>query len=216
MDNGTFVSFDEAAWLKENPRPDGNARNPDVVKWNSKKWRAKNREKVKEQNKAYREKDSSKLAQKEYQQEYAKNNDRSEYQKKYRSENRQALSDKKREYNERHPELKRANSARYRTFKMQRSPSWADQERINEIYESAKKAADETGIPHHVDHVIPLQGKNVSGLHHQDNLLIVPGAENLSKGNRFEPGDLPPRAGVRKSRAYLKKLKAAQEAAKRK
>lgn len=103
-----------------------------------------------------------------------------------------------------------------RAAEMQRTPVWADPDRIEEIYKTAADVSAETGIPHHVDHVMPLQGKNVSGLHHQDNLLIVPGAENLSKGNRFEPGDLPPRAGVRKSRAYLKKIKAAQEAAKRK
>lgn len=44
------------------------------------------------------------------------------------------------------------------------------------------------GEPWHVDHVIPLRGKKVSGLHVHTNLQLLPGVENVRKNNRFIPG----------------------------
>lgn len=103
-----------------------------------------------------------------------------------------------------------ARKQRRRAAQQQRHAPWSDDKKIQEIYDASIEISRITGEPHHVDHVIPLRGKNdtVSGLHHQDNLLIVPKLDNLQKGNRFEPGDVPPRAGVRNARALLKKIRA--------
>lgn len=64
---------------------------------------------------------------------------------------------------------------------------WADPRAVRAIYAKARRFTRETGVPHHVDHIIPLQGAYISGLHVETNLRIVEGAENLRKGNRHEP-----------------------------
>jgi excisionase family DNA binding protein len=64
---------------------------------------------------------------------------------------------------------------------------WANPEAIRALRAEARRLTAETGIPHHVDHVIPLQGDFVSGLHVEANMQILTGTENIRKRNRFEP-----------------------------
>ncbi len=68
----------------------------------------------------------------------------------------------------------------------QRTPPWADLDAIEAIYIEARMISAETGLPHHVDHEVPLQGKLVSGLHVPANLRILPARENVKKSNRHE------------------------------
>lgn len=67
------------------------------------------------------------------------------------------------------------------------TPKWCDREAIKGIYVSCKIKTLITGIPHHVDHVIPLAGKQACGLHVHQNLRIIPATENLRKSNKFIP-----------------------------
>lgn len=57
---------------------------------------------------------------------------------------------------------------------------------IETIYLTASELSKKTGIPHEVDHIVPLQGKEVSGLHVWNNLQIIPRTENRFKSNKFE------------------------------
>lgn len=77
-----------------------------------------------------------------------------------------------------------AKSALRRAKKMQATPVWADGNAILAFYAEANRRSIETGIVHHVDHIVPLTSKTVCGLHCEFNLQVLPGVENLRKHNR--------------------------------
>ena len=81
-------------------------------------------------------------------------------------------------YQENKP-LYNAKSAKYRASKLQRTPEWSSNEEIKEIYKNCPEG-------YHVDHVIPLQGELVSGLHVAENLQYLTAHDNLAKSNKFE------------------------------
>ena len=86
-----------------------------------------------------------------------------------------------------------AYAAKRRSAKAKRTPLWLTVEQLNAIkkfYEIADKESKRTGCVHHVDHIVPLRGKTVSGLHVPWNLQVILGVDNLSKNNRFWP-DMP-------------------------
>lgn len=58
-----------------------------------------------------------------------------------------------------------------------------------EAHDLRKQRFLTTGIEWHVDHVIPLKGKTVSGLHIWSNLAVIPKVENLRKGNNHSIHD---------------------------
>lgn len=141
-------------------------------------------------------------------QHYADNRERQiELTREYRKKNREQILEKNRARYMANPEPAKAAAEKRRAARIQRTVPWSDDEKMNEIYRASREISEITGVPHDVDHVMPMQGRGVSGLHHQDNLLIVPRSVNASKSNKFEPGDLPPRAGIRNARALLKKIK---------
>jgi hypothetical protein len=88
----------------------------------------------------------------------------------------------------------RKNTAKYfehvlkrRDGEKQRTPLWANRLELNKIYMQRDVLNKEAGfVKYHVDHVIPLNGKLVSGLHVKENLQIILASENMSKKNRFE------------------------------
>ncbi len=63
--------------------------------------------------------------------------------------------------------------------------SWADIERMKDIYKKRDQVTAETGMIHHVDHIIPIVNKKVCGLNNQFNLQVIPGIDNLKKSNKF-------------------------------
>ena len=77
-------------------------------------------------------------------------------------------------------------TANYRQAK--RTPAWlteVDHERIANVYKLATLQSKITGTTWHVDHIIPLRGEYVSGLHVPSNLQAIPGVDNVRKNNSY-------------------------------
>jgi hypothetical protein len=80
-------------------------------------------------------------------------------------------------------------TAKRRACKLQRIPSWTtetDKWMLREIHALALLRTKLTGVKWHVDHIIPLQGELVSGLHTPFNMQVIPATKNIIKGNKFE------------------------------
>jgi hypothetical protein len=90
----------------------------------------------------------------------------------------------------------RAKYKRYMAKKLNATPAWADESQIERVYQlcSRRNARKTRGVRWHVDHIVPLQSKRVCGLHVHVNRRVIPGALNISKGNRRWPGMWPDEA----------------------
>jgi len=85
-------------------------------------------------------------------------------------------------------EAYKAKKIRYYNKQSKATPTWLSEEQINQMKEKywlAKDVKAVTGEEYHVDHIIPINGENVSGLHVPWNLQVLPSDINLSKSNTF-------------------------------
>lgn len=73
--------------------------------------------------------------------------------------------------------------AKRRASKYNATPKWLTKEQLSDIKKFYKQAVEENKV---VDHIVPLQGKNVCGLHVPWNLQLLTNSENASKGNRYD------------------------------
>lgn len=133
-----------------------------------------------------------------------------EYHKEYYSKNKEKILEKNRKWYEANPEkraelykawclanpekykartkkLREQNREYYREYSRnygrkrwvrQATPEWVDRKALKEIYMNRPEGF-------HVDHIVPIRGENVCGLHVEWNLQYLPAEENLRKGNKF-------------------------------
>lgn len=103
----------------------------------------------------------------------------------YRNSNREKVRASKREWMRANRGYARALCAKWNAAKYKACPGWVDTNAIIAIYKEAVRLTRDTGTSYDVDHVVPLQGQSVCGLHVPWNMQILTHSENARKGNRL-------------------------------
>lgn len=114
----------------------------------------------------------------------AKREVKQEYRKEHYRQNKGRYQELRRQhYENNRAEYVRQAREREGRLKVQQTPVWANKAAIKAFYDHAALMSKITGHPYHVDHIIPLNGATVCGLHVETNLRVVPATVNLSKSN---------------------------------
>lgn len=142
-------------------------------------WRERNNnyDKQKERNKEWQLKNPEKVR-----------TTRRTFMKAYRAANKEKTNTLSKQWRDKHPEKSAQYNASRRCRLLQATPSWiteADQLNISNVYKLAHEMSVSTGIKHEVDHIIPLRGRKICGLHVASNLQILSKLDNTRKGNYF-------------------------------
>lgn len=165
-------------------------------------WHAAHKEQKREYDRAYRVANKARIAAAKAAHVAANPEADKARKDRYRTRHRQKLRASGVEYNRVNAEARAAYLRQYQkanldkvrywamsrhAAKLQRTPAWLsddDHWMLEQAYELAVLREKATGVPHQVDHIIPLRGKSVSGLHVPWNVQVIPAVENKRKGNR--------------------------------
>lgn len=150
---------------------------PGKSQLSSNNWKKKNSERQREYLAGYRAENKEKRNSESKEWRLSNKVHVSEYNKKYTASNYSAA-------------LARSNLRHAR--KKTQAPIWRDEFVIAEIYDLCVLRNRHTNIKWHVDHIVPLTSKIVSGLHVEFNLRVIPALHNLQKRNLWWP-DMPMR-----------------------
>jgi hypothetical protein len=154
-------------------------------------WNKRNKEHVAKRSAEYRRRPEVRERIKAQQHDwYAEHATAIQAKRKARLEANPEIKKRQREYELRYARLNKdiwnAKTNRRRVKRVSATPKWANSKAIRGFYAKAARLTAQTGIKHVVDHVVPLQGKNVCGLHVENNLRVVTEKVNLEKFNKFK------------------------------
>ncbi len=150
------------------------AKNKDKVLAANKAWKAANRERVLELNRASRRRNPETI----------RRNSKAAYQ---RRKQRLGIEGLRAEQRERRKQPKyKAINAEATTRRRLAARACLNKDKVMEFYREAQRLTLETGIPHEVDHIIPLKHPRICGLHNEFNLRVITAEENGRKKNKFD------------------------------
>jgi hypothetical protein len=147
-------------------------------------WREANREQQNAKSRARYHVDPE--ASREYHRDWRLRTNRAASIREWRERNAERLKERARRWYQENKPLVRAKNARRRARKNNATPAWADLAAIAAIYDECARISKETRVPHEVDHIIPLKGELVCGLHVHQNLRIVTRSANRRKSAKLE------------------------------
>lgn len=159
------------------------SQNSNKLKLSRKLYRDNNKDRVEQSQKKFHENNPN--AKKNANNKYLSNNQerRKKSIKDYYYKNKEKIAVRVKKYQKENPDKILANTRKYQTKKLKACPPWSELDKIKVLYEKCKWLESLIGLKYHVDHIIPLQGKSVSGLHVWDNLQILEATLNISKSN---------------------------------
>lgn len=164
-----------------------NRANPEKARASSSAWRKNNPDRARESQRRRRAKDPDR-ARELARNWYALNSEKAlEWGREWRRSNRNIYLRVLKEYRENNKES-RAAYDRVKALR-KRPPPWVSRASLIEVYREARSATCRTGVLHVVDHIYPLRGRFVSGLHCPLNLRVVTADVNRRKSNKL-PGHL--------------------------
>jgi hypothetical protein len=127
---------------------------------------------------------------KEYSEKYKLNNEEKlkNFHKEYRLKNKEKINKYIKQYKKENAAKMNALEIKRNCSKIKRTPKWLTKKDFVEIENIYKEAKEKTKLhkeQYHVDHIVPLNGRNVSGLHVPNNLQVIKATENLFKSNKY-------------------------------
>lgn len=147
--------------------------NKEQILTNSKEFSKARKERKKEYNKSYREKNKHRL---------------NKYMEQYYLDNTEKIKEYQKEYNKNNKGKINSDRAFRKHLKKKATPPWLSPEQLLEIehkYVICASFSQLTNVKYHVDHIHPIKGKNLCGLHVPWNLRIISAIENLKKHNKY-------------------------------
>ena len=165
------------------------AENKEKLKEKTKEYRINNPEKVKKWKADWSKTEKGKAYNSEYLTIYRNLGKTKHIELKYRLKNTEKTALRCKKWKENNKDRHRLNQSNRRSLKLKATPNWfgeLDELVLSEAFSLAVMKEKVTGIKWHIDHIIPLKGKAVCGLHCWNNIQVITAKENLSKSNFFK------------------------------
>jgi len=175
----SFATPEESLANKKRLRQQHYQRNKDAYRERVRLWKRANPEAVRAYREASEQTEEGRVRKREYN-------------KRWRLKNVEKERARNVEYKSKNRDKQRANQALRRATLLRAKPSWLTREhrkQIGAIYKEAFRLSAETGVAYQVDHIVPLRGKVVCGLHVPWNLRVITAYENQTRPRVWRDGD---------------------------